>query len=151
VTALGHLDAQGDGLGTDHEVGIFDDTGMLLTSAIVPSGTTAALDGDFRFIDITPVTLSAAQQYTIAGYYTNTADAIVYATPSDINVHPGLNILGGRYQFPSSQLELPTTVGDHIYVGANFRLVPAPDALVIALLGAVPGAGLLLRRRRIRA
>ena len=107
--------------------------------------------GDFRFVDITPLLLRAGHQYTVAGYYTTTEDPIVYASQPDIAVQPEISVLHGTYTFPSSQLELPTTTGSAIFVGADFRIgeqaqVPEPSISIFALVAGC--AGLLNRRRR---
>src|SRR5688500_17849486 len=57
VTGLGWFDDGANGLGLAHQVGIWNPAGTLLTSATVPAGTAAALDGQFRTVPVTAITL----------------------------------------------------------------------------------------------
>lgn len=52
VSALVFFDSGGDGLGSAHQVGIWDNNGNLLAQINIPSGTAASLAGDYmnRFL-----------------------------------------------------------------------------------------------------
>ncbi len=65
ISKLGFYDHNADGLLASHEVAIWTWTGGLVTSATVPAGTVAELIGQWRMVDITPVTLNANQKYRI--------------------------------------------------------------------------------------
>ena len=68
VDALEWYDPTGNGLSTAHTVGIWDASGVLLTSALIPAGATAPLDGlFFRSVAITPVSLLVGNGYIIGG------------------------------------------------------------------------------------
>jgi hypothetical protein len=78
VTALGVFDLSGctnpgvpgcpDGLVDNHEVGIWTTTGVLLGSTPVLPGTVAKRFGQFRYVKITPIDLSAGQSYVVASF-----------------------------------------------------------------------------------
>lgn len=68
VTRLGVYDHEltpGDGLGSDHPIGLWDSGGTLLVEATVSAGTSGYYDGGYRYVDITPIELGAGQTYTI--------------------------------------------------------------------------------------
>ena len=154
VTQLGHLDDGLDGLGSAHEVGIFNSSNTLLTSAVVPSGIVAPLIGNFRFVNTSPVLLNAGETYTVAGFYSDTADNIIYSQPANLTVAPEITLGIGRFQTSSPSFVAPDTSDSfgQIYVGANFRtgMVVVPETETLALLGfaLVPvGVGLVRRRK----
>ncbi len=77
VSALGVLDvtctadhpACPDGMSQDHEIGIWEaDTQTLVAFTIVPTGTSSRKVDVFRYVDITPIELTANQNYVIASY-----------------------------------------------------------------------------------
>ena len=65
VTELGFYDFLGDGLSIRHDVGIWDEEGLLLTWARVPPGTAAPLDGEYRYAPCPQVLLLAGQSYVV--------------------------------------------------------------------------------------
>ena len=68
ITALGAYDSGRDGLAGAATVGVWDLFGNLLASATVPSGTGGTLDGDFRFVAITPLALAVGQHYVVGSW-----------------------------------------------------------------------------------
>lgn len=133
VSALGFFDYLGDGLGESHEIGIFDQTGTLLTSVVVPSGTAASLIGDFRYSSVNPLTLKAGQTYTMAAFLETQADLIGYLDVEDLVV-PSATSLGSfpvRFLTPSgSGLSFPTeTLGasSEFILAPNFLFAPSTD------------------------
>ena len=67
VDALEWYDPTVNGLSTAHTVGIWNPAGVLLTSVLIPVGAAAPLDGLFRSVAITPVSLLAGSGYIIGG------------------------------------------------------------------------------------
>src|SRR4051794_39543468 len=64
VTALGVWDAStGDPLTQSHQVGIWTAGGTLLASGTVPAN--GPLTGSWRYVSISPVTLTAGQSYIV--------------------------------------------------------------------------------------
>ena len=73
VTALGLWDENLDGFGSSHVVGLWDNSGNLLGSVAIPSGTVATLSGEFRYITLaSPVTLSAGTTYVLGATFSET-------------------------------------------------------------------------------
>lgn len=130
VSALGFFDYLGDGLGEEHEVGIFDDTGLLLTSTNVHAGTDAPLAKGFRYSPIAPLELEAGKDYTVAAFFATQADVIGYLDVEDLVLAPeiGVGDIPARYLTPSgtglafpSDTELLTS---EFFLGPNFQFAP---------------------------
>ncbi len=152
VDELGYFEVSGAPFQTSHSIGIFDSSGNLITSTTIDAGTAGSLDGDFRFQNITPVTLNAGATYTIAGTTGGNADPWAYgnAYPSDTITMQGLNTVGSINIGPnaamfssSSSLVDPTThYSDFtLYAGPNFEIAdttqtpePASAALIAAAM-----------------
>jgi hypothetical protein len=147
ITSLGFWDELGNGLAEAHQVGIWNATGTsLLASAIIPAGTAAALDSQFRFVPITPVNLPANLQF-LAGAFTGSIDPIIrYTTATTI---PAITLGSTRFDpepygtFQPPTLEQGTTF-DKGYFGPNFNgAVPEPNSIVLLVIGSA-----MLPRRR---
>lgn len=149
ISSLGVFDYDKDGLGQNHEVGIFDQTGTLLVSAIVQAGTNSRLTGDFRYTDITPLTLNSGVNYTIAALFTNTSDFVGYTNTNGIQVDPNISVgtFPARYNLTSGPvLSFPTETAlasALFYANTNFEFttsntVPEPSS-VLLLCGSLMG------------
>ena len=85
VTHLGFFDADSDGLGQPHSVGVYTagnpaGSGVLLGEVLVPAGTSAGYTNGYRWVALgSPLTLTNGQSYTVAC----TAAANVDAWPSE--------------------------------------------------------------------
>lgn len=148
VTALGFFDAGRDGLLQAHEVGIFATDGKLLVSATVPQGVAGILNGDWRFVSITPFALGAGS-YVIGGYkQSGTNDSIV--VEGSTAAAPGITLGNlGHYVFGPS-FSFPVNTTDIVYLNPNFETgsasAPTPEP---ATLGLAAGAlSLAFFRRR---
>ena len=93
------------GLNESHSVGLWSNSGSLLASVTVPSGTAASLVNEFRYVALTtPITLSAGATYILgANYSVSTNDPYRVNTggnqaPSD----PAITLNNTRYSFPSN-------------------------------------------------
>ncbi|MEM1081572.1 MAG: DUF4082 domain-containing protein [Pseudomonadota bacterium] len=149
------------GLDNPHQVGIWDDTETLIASTTVTPTSTAI--GDFRYEDISPVTLSTGVTYTIGVVYTATDDDSYVSGPTitfnsevtSVNaVFPSAGDLG--FVFPTED-----SGGNAGRLGPNFLFgppmaplpetqpVPTLSILGILLLLLVIGAvGTIMLRRR---
>ncbi len=79
VTSLGLYDSGEDGLANAHDIGIWNNSGTLLTSTTIPSGTSATLNAGYRYVSITPVVLSAGQTYVVGAFYpVGSGDKFIY-------------------------------------------------------------------------
>jgi hypothetical protein len=68
VTQLGVWDQGGNGLTYANDIGLWDNSSQLLKSANIPAGTVATLINDFRYVPISPITLTPGKSYTIGVY-----------------------------------------------------------------------------------
>jgi hypothetical protein len=131
VSALGFFDYLGDGLGEAHEVGIFDDTGLLLTSTDVPAGSDAPLAKGFRYSPIAPLALEAGKDYTVAAFLATQADVIGYLDVEDLVLPPEISVdaVPARYVTPSGGgLAFPTDTAlltSEFFLGPNFQFAPS--------------------------
>lgn len=120
VRALGQWDDNLDGLVMNARVGLWTSDGTLVASVTVPSGTSAALTGEYRYVTITPVRLVAGQQYVIGSAYGMSGAPVVSASGADPAIVPtgGLTIARG-----TSVLAFPTTANASLFGGGNFLFV----------------------------
>ncbi len=79
VTSLGLYAPAAGGLTQSHEVGIWTNTGTLLTSITVPSGAAPQQIGAYRYEPIAPLVLTAGQTYVIGAFYPGASTETVTA------------------------------------------------------------------------
>jgi Domain of unknown function (DUF4082) len=151
VTNLGVYDAHADGLQIAYSVGIWNSSGALLTTAIVPNGIAATYADGFRYVPAASALLAPGDTYTI-GYFASTAapNDTMISQSGFHTVDPMVSQLPGSVVTPGAfaQLTMPTSsFGFETWVGPSFQftVVPAPAAWI--------GLGTMLfsARRRRRA
>ena len=133
VEALGVFDQGADRLVDSHPVGIWDSTGAnLLAQVTVPPGTTATLNGGYRFESISPIALLAGVTYVIGAYYPGIAsltapqDDIIllstqtYAGITFVQSRQSLLEAAGSFVFPN----LDASVSQGAF-GPNFEFLEA--------------------------
>jgi hypothetical protein len=150
VNALGYWD---DGLAHDHQVGIWDSGGHLLTSTTVLG--TDSLVSSFRWHTISSLVLTAGT-YTIGGDYLGNSDPFPSKATGIVTI-PGYawvtdeQVLGSGLNFPT-QSSGGTLYGQNGILVADFSVASAPTAapepstLAVSSLSAV--AYLAFARRR---
>jgi hypothetical protein len=143
VTALGYVDPASS---AGNAVGLYDvSTSTLLASATITSSSTAS--AFFLYEPITPVTLTAGDEYVVAGLFTPDTGDIGYnvgtSTAYNMGAAPDITFDGYKYN-DNSTLELPTTSYSPPIVGPNFQydVVPAPEPTTMTVI--IAGALLLL-------
>ena len=148
VTALGIWDENSNGLANSHSIGLWTNSGTLLGMVTIPSGNSATLSGQFRFVSLLlPVTLSSGQKYVLgAGFGPADADRYVsnfdgQQATFDSAVSPGISRFAHPgFGFPSLTGDAGSVVGPN----ASFTVVPEPGTAVLLF-----SATILLARRRV--
>jgi len=143
VTALGIYDDQLDGFGASYRVGVWG-SGGLVVSALVPAGTSATLQDNFRYVSIAPLQLSANTTYRI-GSNVGLNDAF----PFDLIGLEGSASIGSAFSGADPQMFSGYNTGfaDPALIhpssqnlwSANLQYVavPEPTSLALILTGAV--------------
>ena len=154
VTALGTWDEGEDGLPAQVEVGLWTDTGTLLGSLTLGSGTTESLISGFRFADLaSSIALTAGQFYRIGA--NPVSGSIEYREGVAVTAAEDVAYDDGFYAFGDS-LTFPTRGGAFSnfpdFFGPNFRYETAavPLPATFGLFG-IALAGMALTRRKAPA
>lgn len=145
VTELGYFDSFKDGLTESHEVGIFDENGVLLTSGVVTNANT--LEGWFRWVEIAEIVLKAGSKYSVMGV----AGSELYAADianTDLVIDTNITYLNTVYNDSGALTSGGSGFRSISFFGGNFKAtaVPAPSTLVLFLL-----SGLIIVRKRRKA
>ena len=154
VDSLAFIDSGEDGLTKSHQVGIWDNTGTLVTSATVTTAN-STLDGpvdagsQFRFTPITPVTLSSGETYTLGGYENQALSDIWYDGVGALTSTDSSLLQLGQSVFRIAGFGEPNQSGGTLdFVIANFAFdVAAPEPSTSVLIGS---ALIALGWRRLR-
>jgi hypothetical protein len=156
ITALGIFDDNGDGLNGAANVGLWDSSGNLLASAVVPAGTAGALDGLFRYASISPFGLTPGATYYVGGYEPddNASSLNTFQGGSGF-YNPAVTVIEDQYSDFDYAFSFPDTsegAAGGAWLGANFELgsaaVPEPAPWAVMLLGVGVVGGVLRRRTR---
>ena len=157
LSRLGVYDRLGDGLGFSHLVGVWRVSDeALIASVTVPSGTSAMLVEDWRFVDLAAsATLVANTTYRIAALESSLVDQNPFggtftADPGIASTAPGSVIHNGGFAFPE-------TVNGLVRVFANGDVTPAvaavpePSSVISGAFAGLVVLGYGLRRRKAAA
>ena len=143
----------GDGLLSSIPVGLFDSAGNLIASATVPSGTGATLLNGFRYVSITPISLTSGNTYTLAAYYSSSdADTLLDQGGSPSTSTAFQNYLAAFTGSNSvGSLSFPTGHTNGVaYVGPNLEFAVPEPAASLMTLGGLCLFGIRSARRRRR-
>ena len=153
LASLGVFDSGRDGLATSHAIGIWNSAGTLLASGVVPAGTAGRLENQFRYIDITPITLLAGQTYTIGALYDTGTEPLLF--PGDATgfaTDPSITFLQSRFAGGPTLTNPTGSVGTlPAYFGPNGIIAAVPEPLSVLVFGGLLAAGGLAVRRRVTA
>lgn len=162
VTALGYENSGLDGLDVSHQVGIWNSDGSsLLASVTVPSGTSATLKTQWRFVDLgSPIVLSANTSYVIGANVTLTNDPWTDSNFNDgggpysivLANNSAVSVTQNRYQDPSG-FQFPSNNGGGDLLrwapgNMEFTVILEPAEVGTLLGGAILAVVLLGRRFR---
>lgn len=154
ITSLGVFDDEGNGLGARAQVGLWDTSGNLLTSAFVGAGLAGDLEGVFRYADISPYALVAGTEYVIGSYTTDLASSLGTGQGGTGSVDSLVNIIEDRFSNFNSAFSFADTTNSNAggaWLGANFRYeavsVPEPTSLALAGLSLFALAAFRRQRR----
>jgi hypothetical protein len=149
VTSLEVYDSGMGLLSSSATVGIWDTSGDLLTSATVPSGSSAN-DGYFSSVSITPLNLTAGTDYVVGAYLDGTASSYNTGEGGVATVNPNITIIRDEYSDVSSFAfpNISNSDAGGAWLGGSFSYgqvtgVPEPGAFLLAATGF---AALLARR-----
>jgi len=156
IDQLGVWDADGAPLPVDAQVGLWNDSGALLTSVTVPASGGTLVDG-FRYADITPFALTPGQVYVVGAFLGDDGSATSFNTNQggSGSFNPLITPLFDRFSHFNSAFSFPTDsdgFAGGAWLGANFNLVsaiPEPATWVTLLLG-LAALGVAMRRTRRR-
>ena len=158
VDALGLWDQDSNGLGEVHDVGLWTNAGILLTSTTVTNASTpvasAYSGGRWLFQDITDVVLGAGT-YRIGALYSNLSPDLNRALVGSGSVTTIPEVaLGDAYVVFNPNLAFPTdnaSAANAGVFGPNFLTtnappLPEPSSIALLALGAL-GMSLVRRQR----
>lgn len=159
VDGLGIWDESSNGLLNNHEVGIWNSSGTLLTSTTVTNANSTASSsalpaGQWLFTDITPISLQVGT-YTIGALYSTTGTEDSWRESTSNTTAAGIDY-GDRLFDLGNTFARPTLSGSGTsgYIGPNFRIasavaVPEANTFTLALpaLGMI-GAVVIKRRKK---
>jgi hypothetical protein len=151
LTQLGVWDESGDGLAEAHSIGLWSSGGSLLSSVVVPSGTSASLYNGFRYADVAPVSLSAGATYVL-GVYDGAANTDEITFRQTTTLGNDIASIGAPLYTDGLDLGFPTSAVDgnvEGFFGPNATLsvaVPEPTTLALTTLGSLSCLFLLRRR-----
>lgn len=152
IDALGVYDHDGDGLGSNASIGLWDAGGNLLTSTTINAGG-GTLNGLFRFQSITPYALTAGTHYIIGAFTQDLASSLGTGQGGTGTIHPLVTIYQDRYSNFNSAFSFPDTTDNNVggWLGGNFNLagvVPEPATWAMLLIGFGALGGAMRRRAR---
>ena len=113
-----------DGLEIEHEVAIWAPGGSMVagTNVTIPAGVAAALDGHWRVVPISPVTLPPGAGYIVGGYNGFHAECLTMNIAQ--TVHPDLNYIDATFSPLGAGLAAPTnfSIASSGFYGPGFMI-----------------------------
>jgi hypothetical protein len=140
VTHLAWYDRDNDGLTTSHTVGLWDPSGTLLSSAIIPAGTAAPLVAGWRIVPVTPFTLGPGVGYIVGGENFTGSDPLVSNVSGQATI-PQISYVDATFSPLNAGFTRPTarSVAVTGFYGPGF-FIPSPAGLAVLGLAALGAA-----------
>ena len=134
VTHLGLFDDDDDDIDISHAIGLWRlNDSALLAVGVVFSGTGNLLLDHLRYADVVDVPLVVGENYVICSYSASANTDLVIYVPGNLQLHPTVDILGGREKTGGGGLKIPDTPCVDDRFGPNFQFIPEPATT--ALMG----------------
>jgi hypothetical protein len=153
ISALGIFESGGNGTEESHTVALWNGSGTLLSSVLVPAGAAADIVNNFSYAPVTPLTLTPGF-YVVGAYYQDSQEQGFTGeieNVTDLAVDPDFSIV--EYKFAHPGFADPPLVitqngnpGFENTFGPNFLMTEVPEPSTLALVGL--GAAALIFRRR---
>jgi len=146
VTSIAIWDHESDGLAHSYDVVIWDSFGMVAASATIPEGTTAGLNGEYRYSHLTEsVLLTAGNTYIIGAWYPDNQDAVFSWSSWNSTGNSDFAAIGANSgDIPSSALTFPDgqldQSGPYFGPAFHYQVVPEPGTFALFILGAAVAA-----------
>jgi len=152
VTALSVYDSLGDGLLSSNTVGVWTNSGTLVSSVTFSAGTGAPLVDHFRSLSVTPFDLVSGQTYRIGAFSLYGEDRYSgYVPNGQFAVTGDVTLVGGvrssnytTFAFPSDAPAAGWAV-----IGPNLEYSAIPEPATSVLLAGAAALGVALLRRKI--
>jgi hypothetical protein len=140
-------------LSQSHEIGIWDNSGVLLVSATVPTSTTVS--GDYAYTSVTSTLLTSGQNYFIGAEYTSPFTDVYTSGTTSVTTVSEITFDAAARTGTSAGFADPTiTTSTDGRFGPNFQFTPAttvPELSSVLGFGSsafLAGIGILRRRAR---
>lgn len=150
VTALGIFESLARPLEVVHDLGLWDDSGVLLASTTVSGTDTAVASANpmaqWRFADIAPLVLGAGT-YFVGAYYTDDNEDDILLGGAPLISLPSITYGETRFGFGPALARPTMGFGSSSLAGATIMADVIPEPTTLALMG-LGLAGLGSRKRK---
>ena len=168
VTSLGFFNYNGTatagaGLTNAHSVGLYDQTGVLLTSTLIAAGAVGTADTNgsvFAYNSVAPITLTAGQHYTLFGTagtspgdgFVQNATGVIYngITYNKNQYNVSTTLSGARLAGAGTDGQQPGYFGPNAII-ASAAVPEASSSIGLGVLLALGGMALIARKKSVKA